>query len=208
MYIYKLFLDVIAAVAPPEPGSNTPSNEAGSIVGRIFPPFPGFSGSISLTRYFLTLFNTALYVGLVAALIYIVYGAIKWITSGGDIKALAAARNTITHAIMGVILLSLGLVMSQVVGTFVSPTLDDTNSKAVYICGYGSRKEQCDLSGIPPSECYQSITCHQVYSRILNEKADKLQMSYPSQYCFSAQECDKGCKQNELINTYKYCQPI
>jgi hypothetical protein len=41
----------------------------------------------------------------IALLLYIVFGAFKLIFSGGDKTAVAAAREMITHAIIGVILL-------------------------------------------------------------------------------------------------------
>ncbi len=208
MDLVKSIFHILAVEAPIDTGGgNTDSLEAGNVIGRIFPPFSGMSGSISLTRYILMLFNVSLYIGLIAALMYIVYGGVKWVTAGGDPKALDSARGTIMHAIIGVLLLSLGLVISQAVGQFVSPALDETNSKAIYICGYGNRKEQCDMEGIPPSECYKAITCHQVYSRVSNEKFSNIKMSYPDQYCTEPTQCDRGCKANENINEYKYCQP-
>lgn len=211
MDLVKSIFHILAVEAPPDPGGgSSDSLDAGNVIGRIFPPFPGMSGSISLTRYIFMLFNVALYIGLMAALIYIVYGGVKWVTSGGDPKALESARGTIIHSIVGVLLLSLGLVISQVMGQFVSPALDETNSQAVYICGYGNQKDQCIPLGLDPKspECQAAITCNQVYTRIANDKASKIQMSYPDQYCFDPGACKAGCKRNEQINEYKYCQPL
>ena len=156
------------------------------------------------------LFNVSLYIGLMAALVYIVYGGVKWVTAGGDPKALESARGTIMHAIIGVLLLSLGLVISQAVGQFVSPVLDDTNSVAIYICGNGSANDlhQCLLQGNPPAECEKAISCHNPSSRVKNEDFSKIKMSYPDQYCTSPSACDAKCIENDKINEYKYCQPL
>jgi len=50
-------------------------------------------------------------VGILAALLYIIYGAIKWITSGGDKTAVEAARSHIVAAIIGIVVLVLSLVI-------------------------------------------------------------------------------------------------
>ena len=40
-----------------------------------------------------------------AALFYLLWGALSWITSGGDAEAVAAARGKLTSALVGVILI-------------------------------------------------------------------------------------------------------
>jgi hypothetical protein len=65
---------------------------------------------------FFTLFqnilNAALGLAGIVALVFIIYGGIKFITSGGDQKKVAAARNTLTFAIIGLLLVffSFGIV--------------------------------------------------------------------------------------------------
>jgi hypothetical protein len=54
-----------------------------------------------------TLFNTILtyllIIGALVAIIFLIWGGIKWITSGGDKAKVESARNTIIGAIIGLI---------------------------------------------------------------------------------------------------------
>lgn len=192
---------------------NNPSTIIGTITNPNTSPEDKDQPDQWIGRYVLTLFNVAQFFGLVAVLIYIVYGGVKWITSGGDPKALQSARDTIIHACIGLILLSCVYAISKVMQTFVTtaPVLTDLNSHAVYVCGNGSRLEQCTQNGIPPAQCYQNIQCHKVYQRISNLQYSQLTQQYDHQYCFSPSECDAGCEDNANIKpnpVYKYCQPM
>ena len=53
----------------------------------------------------------------IALLIMMVVGAFKFITSGGDPKAVAGARGTLTYAILGVILLVASYLILKLIGT-------------------------------------------------------------------------------------------
>lgn len=55
-------------------------------------------------------------VGALAVLFYLVLGAFKWITSGGDKEAVGKARATITHALIGLAVLALAWMIVVVVG--------------------------------------------------------------------------------------------
>lgn len=54
----------------------------------------------------------------VAVAIYLLVGAIKFITSGGDKNAVASAQQMITHAIIGFVLLVLLFVIAQFIPEF------------------------------------------------------------------------------------------
>lgn len=58
-------------------------------------------------------------IGGVGVVIYFVWGAVDWIFSGGDKEKVANARKKMTHAIIGLVLLSLSFVMINLVGTIV-----------------------------------------------------------------------------------------
>lgn len=58
-------------------------------------------------------------VGGVGVVIYFLWGAVEWIFSGGDKEKVAAARRRMTHAIIGLVLLSLSYVIISVVGRIV-----------------------------------------------------------------------------------------
>lgn len=59
-------------------------------------------------------------VGIIAALLYLVYGGLFWITSRGDKEQLDKARRIIVYSIIGLIVMSLSMVIvnlfSQAVG--------------------------------------------------------------------------------------------
>ena len=52
-----------------------------------------------------------------AALLYIVIGALQWITSGGDKQRVADARNHIIAAVIGLIVIALSFVIINVIIT-------------------------------------------------------------------------------------------
>jgi|SRR3989344_3472680 len=52
-------------------------------------------------------FNLLIIVALLISLIFLIYGGIKWITSGGDKAAVESARNTVVAAIVGLVIVLL-----------------------------------------------------------------------------------------------------
>ena len=54
-------------------------------------------------------------VGVLAAVAFLIWGAIKWITSGGDKTKVDGARSTIVAAVIGLIVLLLSFVIINVV---------------------------------------------------------------------------------------------
>ncbi len=83
-------------------------------IGTFTPPDKTSSDPNAVNNYIGTIINTSLFIGLIATLIYIVYGGVKWISAGGDAKALASAKDTITHAIVGLILLSVAFAVAVI----------------------------------------------------------------------------------------------
>lgn len=49
--------------------------------------------------------NIVLVIGVIAVLIYLIWGGLEWITSGGDKGKTESARNKITAAVIGLIIL-------------------------------------------------------------------------------------------------------
>lgn len=67
---------------------------------------------------------TALLIGgVLAAFAYLVLGAIKWITSGGDKNQLAAAKEQIIQAIIGLFILLSVFVIMNLIGYFFNINL-------------------------------------------------------------------------------------
>lgn len=54
----------------------------------------------------------------IAALIFLVLGGLAWVTSGGEKAGLEAARNRITHAIVGLVVVAAAWAVWLLVGTF------------------------------------------------------------------------------------------
>lgn len=50
-----------------------------------------------------TIINVVLFVAFIAALIFLIYGGIRWIISGGDKEGTAKARGTVTSALIGLV---------------------------------------------------------------------------------------------------------
>lgn len=70
-------------------------------------------------------------VGVMAALIFLIWGAIKWIISGGDKEKVSEARGTIIAAIIGLVVLLLAVVILNFVmgilgvGSVLDPNIPD-----------------------------------------------------------------------------------
>ena len=80
-------------------------------------PAPATGGVIgTILRNVLALFFA---VGGIGTVIYFVWGAVDWILSGGDKEKVSSARKKMTHAVIGLILLSLSFVILQLVGEVV-----------------------------------------------------------------------------------------
>lgn len=78
----------------------------------------GFGWITTLGQGFSLLVMPAFELAGVAVIIYLLIGGIKYMTSGGDKNAVAAAQQMITHAIIGFILLVLLFVIVQYVPEF------------------------------------------------------------------------------------------
>jgi len=58
-----------------------------------------------LAFYIATLWKTAIIIGGLAFIIYLVWGGIEWLTSGGDKNKIAEAQTKITSSVIGVAIL-------------------------------------------------------------------------------------------------------
>lgn len=66
-----------------------------------------------------TLMQAVLLIGVLACFVFIVLGGIEWITSGGDKGKLESARNKITNAVVGLIVLAASTAAILVIQTFL-----------------------------------------------------------------------------------------
>lgn len=88
--MHRILAQITNPVLPPTIGGGTnPSPDmGGTATGKII---SGVIGGMFIVAFLI-------------ALLYIVTGAFHWITSGGDKASLESARNKITHAIVGLII--------------------------------------------------------------------------------------------------------
>ncbi len=57
------------------------------------------------------------------AFLYLILGGIQWITAGGDKSGMEAARNKITHAVVGLIIVGAAWAIMMLVQQFLGITL-------------------------------------------------------------------------------------
>lgn len=54
-----------------------------------------------------------------AALFYLLWGSLKFVMSGGDPKAVGAAKNTMTYALIGLVVVLLSFAILKFLGSFL-----------------------------------------------------------------------------------------
>lgn len=87
-------------------------------------PLP--SGQIKITeigQLVSALVGTMLILAALLAFFYLILGGIQWITSGGDKTGMEAARNKITHAIVGLIIVGAAWAIMVLVQNFLGVTI-------------------------------------------------------------------------------------
>ncbi len=67
--------------------------------------------------------GTLLIVAALLAFLYLILGGIKWITSGGDKAGMEEARNKITHAIVGLIIVGAAWAIMTLIQNFLGVTI-------------------------------------------------------------------------------------
>lgn len=74
----------------------------------------------SLQQIIANVLRLVFIIATVAVLIYLIWGAFQWITSGGDKEAVGNARKRITAALVGLAILALAFLIVFVVGQIVN----------------------------------------------------------------------------------------
>ena len=72
---------------------------------------PAATQETDINTLILRLANWGLIVAGAAAVVYIIYGGIQYITAAGDQEKASGARTTITNAMIGIIIIALSLVL-------------------------------------------------------------------------------------------------
>lgn len=79
----------------------------------------GLSAEKLVENIVVNVINIFFTVGGIGVVIYFVWGAVDWILSGGDKEKVANARKKMTHALIGLALLSLSFVLINLIGQTV-----------------------------------------------------------------------------------------
>jgi len=100
----KIYADLCNPALPAQLGGcgSGSVEQGGKVIGNLI---SGIIGLVFLLGFFLTL-------------AYLLTGGIAWITSQGDKNALESARNKITNALIGLILVSSAYAVFSLVGKF------------------------------------------------------------------------------------------
>ena len=106
---------------------------ANSTIGRIDVPDQGFARSIG--GLISSLLNLVMLIAALLVFAYLIWGGIEWITSGGDKGQTEKARNKITAAIVGLIVLAASYAILQL---------------ALNLLGFSGGIEQVFNTGIRP----------------------------------------------------------
>ena len=87
------------------------------------PTQAGFAGlcNASIQGIIGPLVNLIFIIAVIAALLYLIYGGFRWLTSGGDKQAVGAARDHIIAAIIGLVVIFLSYFILQIVVRFFIP---------------------------------------------------------------------------------------
>lgn len=106
----------------PDPASQS---DISKVFGQIIPPpaIQNFGyGSIGISQFLSNLVTLFYTIAAIVALFMFLWAAFEWMTSGGEKEKVAAARNKIIYAIIGIILLATAFAILRIVGTFTGFT--------------------------------------------------------------------------------------
>ncbi len=82
-------------------------------------------GGASLGKLISSLIGALFVAGFLLTIMELIIGGIQWITAGGDKQALEKARNGITNAIMGLVIVAATYALATLLGKFFG--IDITN---------------------------------------------------------------------------------
>lgn len=81
------------------------------------------SGS-TFTRMFILLWRAIITVGGLALLLYLVWGAVEWITAGGDSGKIQKARDKMIQSVIGMIILASSFIIVRTINTLFFGTTE------------------------------------------------------------------------------------
>lgn len=75
------------------------------VIGTLGNNVSDAQSGVLFTGYLVTIWQAVITTGALAVLIYFIWGSVEWITAGGEQSKIQSARDRITQAIIGLILL-------------------------------------------------------------------------------------------------------
>ncbi len=95
------------------------------VFGKITPPVSGLGGganpSQDLSALLGSLINFMIIITGIVALVYMLWGALSWVTSGGDKEKLQKAQSRIRSAVIGIVMAVVVLVIFNAIFSLVFP---------------------------------------------------------------------------------------
>lgn len=94
-------------------------------------PGPSPAGLAEIEQVFGNVISVVVGLGFIASLVLLVFAGIKYITSGGEPKAIQAAHQTVTWALLGILFLAIAWLILQLVQAFTGVEVTIFNIRAL-----------------------------------------------------------------------------
>lgn len=93
---------------------------------------PDPAGLDQIEQVFSSVISVIVGLGFIALLVMIVFAGFKYLMSGGDPKAIAAAHQTVTWALLGIIFMAFAWLMLQLIKAFTGIDVTIFNIKTLF----------------------------------------------------------------------------
>ncbi|MEK7616564.1 MAG: hypothetical protein AAB414_00725 [Patescibacteria group bacterium] len=100
---------------------------------------PDPAGLAEIEQVFSSLVSVVVGLGFIATLVLLIFAGIKYITSGGEPKAIQAAHLTVTWALLGILFLAIAWIILQLIQTFTGIEVTVFNIRALCIIVPGGK---------------------------------------------------------------------
>jgi hypothetical protein len=116
------------------------------------------SSGQTFLNYFITIWQSVIFVGGLAVLLYFVWGGIQWIVAGGDASKIQAARDRMTNAVIGMIILVGSFVIVELISTiFFGGEYNLLNPNTEFLNSSGGNGSNPVNNSLPPANYDASL---------------------------------------------------
>jgi len=123
MSIKKAFFALAAVSLLAAPGMALAQVDPDPGLTKNITPFTGTTGGTNLPEAIRLIVNGLLALVAIITAIFVVIGGVRYVTSQGDEDAVAAAKNTIIYAIIGLIVIALVAVIVNFITQYIPATV-------------------------------------------------------------------------------------